>query len=265
MLWDVHMHSHFSGDSKAKQDEMTSAAIEKGLGGICFTDHMDMDYPDDEVFEVDLEKYFPETKKTAEEFEGRIEVLTGIELGLQPHLSERHHKLLKEWDFDFVIGSSHLSHGRDPYYPEYYDGRTVLEAYREYFESIYENIQAFDGFDVYGHIDYVVRYGPGKDENYSYEAFSDILDAILKLLVEKGKGIEVNTGGLRKGLKETNPCIGVIKRFKELGGEIITLGADAHRPSDVAYGFEMLPGLLKECGFAYFTVFEGRKPMFVKI
>ena len=99
-----------------------------------------------------------------------------------------------------------------------------------YFESILENISAYDGFDVYGHIDYVVRYGPNKNREYSYGRYKDILDEILKKLISMGKGIELNTGGYHYGLGEPNPCTAVIRRYRELGGEIITIGADAHTP-----------------------------------
>ena len=80
------------------------------------------------------------------------------------------------------------------------------KEYREYFESILENIRAFDDFDVYGHIDYVVRYGPTRNENYTYARYSDVIDEILRLLIEKGKGIEINTGGFKYGLGHPNPC-----------------------------------------------------------
>ena len=95
-----------------------------------------------------------------------------------------------------MIGSSHVMHGVDPYYPAYWENHSEEEGYREYFESILENIAAFDGFDVYGHIDYVVRYGPNKNANYSYQKYADIIDEILKALIIKGKGIEINTGGV---------------------------------------------------------------------
>lgn len=136
---------------------------------------------------------------------------------------------------------------------------------REYFESILENIAAFDGFDVYGHIDYVVRYGPNKNANYSYQKYADIIDEILKALIIKGKGIEINTGGFKYGLGHPNPAEDIIKRYHELGGEIITIGADAHQPEHVAFDFEKVPSILKEAGFTHYTVFKNRKPEFIPI
>ena len=266
MLWDMHMHSRFSGDSDAPQDAMIDAAVAKGLGGICFTDHLDMDYPGGlDLFLLDLPGYTSSVLAQRQRYKDRIPVRLGLELGLQPQLSEIYADILAQYPFDFVIGSSHVVHGKDPYYPEYHEGRSEKVCYREYFESVLENIRAFDGFDVYGHIDYVVRYGPNRNKYYSYAQYADIIDEILLLLIKKGKGIELNTGGFKYGLGHPNPTEEIIARYRELGGEIITIGADAHAPAHVAYAFEKVPAILKEAGFRYFTVFQERKPEFVKL
>ena len=266
MLWDTHMHSQYSGDSDAPQDAMVQAAIEKNLGGICFTDHLDIDYPDEpDLFLLDLPNYTASVTAQKSKYEGRLPIRLGVELGLQPHLAALHEDILTQYPFDFVIGSSHVVHGIDPYYPKFYEGRKEEDCYREYFESILENIKAFDGFDVYGHIDYVVRYGPNRNEQYSYQKYSDIIDEILSLLIEKGKGIEINTGGFKYGLGHPNPTEDIIARYRELGGEIITIGADAHKPEHVAFDFEKVPQILKNAGFEYFTIFKERKPEFIKL
>lgn len=266
MLWDTHMHSAFSGDSDAPQDAMINAAIKKWLDGICFTDHLDMDYPDGlELFLLDLPAYTASVLAQKEHYRDRIPVRLGLELGLQPQLSEVYTDILAQYPFDFVIGSSHVVHGMDPYYAEFYEGRNEEECYREYFESIAENIRAFDGFDVYGHIDYVVRYGPNRNNDYSYTKYADVIDEILKLLIEKGKGIEINTGGFKYGLGHPNPTEEIIARYRELGGEIITVGADAHAPAHIAYDFGKVPSILKKAGFRYFTVFKERKPEFLEL
>ena len=266
MLWDTHMHSHFSGDSEADPAAMVAAAKTAGLSGICFTEHLDYDYPGDpELFLLDADNYMDAIRTLSAVYLKDFPILTGLELGLQPHLSERHKMLLEKYDFDFIIGSSHVVHGMDPYYPEYYVNKTEEVAYREYFSSILENITVFDGFDVYGHLDYVVRYGPNKNKYYSYTTYQDIIDEILKALIARGKGIEVNTGGFRNELGHPNPTEDIIRRYRELGGEIITLGSDAHAPEHVAYDFEKIPDLLREAGFRYFTVFEKRKPSFLPL
>lgn len=266
MLWDTHMHTHFSGDSEADSREMIRSARNKGLDGICFTDHLDIDYPVDPTeFLIDFPAYFKELQQVQNEFSGEFPVCIGLELGLQPHLAQKLPIIVAEHDFDFIIGSSHAVHGFDPYYPEYYIGKTEDEAYREYFESILENLAVFDCFDVYGHIDYVVRYGPNTNTYYTYEKFADVIDEILKTLIQQGKGIEINTGGFKYGLGHPNPTESILKRYHELGGEIITIGADAHKPEHVAFDFEKVPAILKDAGFSYYTVFKNRKPEFYKL
>jgi histidinol-phosphatase (PHP family) len=158
-----------------------------------------------------------------------------------------------------------MVHGRDPYYPAYFEGRSDHDSFIEYFRSIPENISAFDNFDVYGHLDYVVRYAPEQNAHYSYLDYMDLIDEILTALISRGKGIEINTAGFKYGLGHPNPTEGIIKRYRELGGEIITVGADAHVPDAVGYDFEKLSGILSDAGFKYFTVFEKRKPTFIKI
>lgn len=266
MLWDTHMHTHFSGDSDADPSAMALAAIAKNLSGICITDHLDYDYPDDpDLFIIDFTQYKKEIEQLQSDFSDSLKINYGIELGLQPHLAARHHELLQTEDFDFVIGSSHVVHGIDPYYPVYYEGRTESAAYLEYFESILENILAFDEFDVYGHIDYVVRYGPHKNAEYSYDKYKDVIDEILRQLISRGKGIELNMAGFKYGLGHPNPTEEILHRYHELGGEIITVGADGHAPDQIAWDFEKVPQILKNAGFDHFTVFHKRKPEFIPV
>lgn len=262
MYWDTHMHCNFSGDSTATPESMILSAIEKKLDGICFTDHIDYDYPGPTPFTFDPKQYFQTLLPLREAYRGQICVHIGVELGLQPHLGQRYDEFLSMGDFDQVIASSHVAHGVDPYYPEFYEGKTEREAYLEYFESILENIQAIQNFDVYGHLDYVVRYGPTKNQNYSYSQYSEIIDEILRTLIARGKGIELNMAGFKYGLSHPNPCEEILKRYRALGGEILTLGADAHAPEHVAYDYHRLHGILSEAGFRHYTVFQKRNPVF---
>lgn len=266
MLWDTHMHTRYSGDSKAAPEDMIKKAIALGLDGICFTDHFDYDYPDDpELFLLDFPAYRDEIFSLREKYKSRLQIRWGVELGLQPQVTGTNKRITADYPFDFVIGSSHVVHGVDPYYPKYYEGRSEEEAYREYFTSILENLNTDADYDVYGHIDYVVRYGPNKNRFYTYEKFSDILDEILRTIIQKGKGLEINTAGFKYGLGHPNPTEAVLKRYRELGGEIITIGADAHEPAHVAHSFEKVPQILQNAGFTHYCVFRERKPEFLPL
>ena len=268
VLWDCHMHSEFSADSGTPTADMIRQAIALGFKGICFTEHLDPDYPptpDDLEFALDIPAYYTKLNELKETYKNQIHIHFGIEIGLQLHLKQYFHNLLKEYPFDFVIGSSHVVHGYDPYYGVFFENREESACYREYFESILENLNAFSGMDVYGHIDYIVRYGPNQNREYSYERYQDILDEILRTVIDKNLGIELNTGGFHYGLGEPNPCRAVIRRYRELGGEIITVGADAHAPDKIAYDFDKAAAILAESDFKYYTVFQNRKPEFVKL
>ena len=153
----------------------------------------------------------------------------------------------------------------DPYYGKIFEGKTDREVYREAFRETLTCLEGVSSFDVLGHLDYVVRYGRNKAREYTYREFSDEIDAILKKVISEGKGLEMNMGGVKYGLGFANPHPDVLKRYRELGGEIVTVGADAHRPEHVAYDFEEAAEILKSCGFHYYTEFKERRPVFKKI
>lgn len=267
---DFHLHSSFSGDSTEPMEHMIAGAHKKGLTHICFTEHMDINYPVSETtpagtFLVNTDSYLYDLARFQDACKDSLRILFGIELGLQPHLSKALAAYTHAYEFDFIIGSTHVADGKDPYYPAFYENRSEEEAYREYFESVIENIKKCSHFDVFGHLDYVVRYGPEKDKHYSYAKYQDLFDTMLTLLLEKEKGIELNTGSLRSGTKDVSPCREVLKRYRELGGEIITIGSDAHCAKDIAADFHLASEILSDCGFHYYCIFEKRLPEYRKL
>lgn len=266
MNTDFHIHSSLSADSDSPMEDMIEQGIRLGLDAMCFTEHMDFGYVDEGLnFELDTDTYYETFQAMKERYEGKIRLLFGVELGLQPHLAGKHRQYLSSYPFDFCIGSSHLVDGIDPYYPKFYEGRREEECYRRYFASILENLDAFSHVDSYGHIDYVVRYGPNKNTFYSYERYRDLIDEILKTLIEKGIALEVNTAGYKYGLGAPNPHPDILKKYRSMGGELLTVGSDAHRPEHLAYDFQKVTPLLKECGFKAYTVFEKRVPKFLPL
>ena len=234
-MWDQHMHCMFSGDSDADPVLMIKSAINKGLDGICFTDHLDYDYKEKPgLFDLDIAAYEKRIKRLAMVLKEKgcpVNIHWGIEIGLQPHITDKNNEVTKKYPFDLVIGSSHVVNGIDPYYPAFYKGKTEHEAYTEYFESILDNLHSEADFDVYGHIDYVVRYGPDKNKYYSYEKYADIIDAILKEIISQGKGIELNTAGFKYGLGHPNPTEDVLKALSRAWRGNNHSRSDAHKPS----------------------------------
>lgn len=273
---DMHMHTWFSTDSEACPCDMADEAVRKGLKTICFTDHFDKDdleWGEEGIFDVDA--YFVEMQKLQEEYAGKLNIRIGIELGLRTYLKDYYEELTKKYPFDFVIGSVHNvpykkdAEGNilytDPAAEKLFTDRTDKEAYRLMMETTLENVRTSDCFQTLGHLDYVVRYGKSREKEYSYTDYADIIDEILKLLIEKEKGLEVNSAGLKYGLPFAHPHPDVLKRYRELGGEIITIGADAHKPEHIAYDFGKVEELLKACGFKYYTEFSKQKPVFKQL
>lgn len=260
ILADCHTHSAFSSDSEESLENQVLAAVNKGLKTLCITEHFDPDYPDGE-FRLDTPAYKAEFERLRGAYSDKIELLFGVELGLLDYLGDTLTEYTAAYPFDFVIGSSHLieENGRlyDPYFPEYFENHTDHNGVVRYFESILANIRAFGGFDVYGHLDYIVRYTKAKA--YSPAEHAEIIDEILKLLLKMGKGIELNTAGLKYGLGWAHPHPEILRRWRELGGELITVGSDAHRAEHIAYDFDTAREILIAAGFNSYAVFRNRK------
>lgn len=266
---DYHVHSHFSGDSKEKPENIIKYAMSKGLDTLCFTDHMDYEYWYEPagMFEVDVPKYFEALLQLKEQYAGTFNVRIGIELGLrdEPDLlesvRERYRTLVNEHPFDFVIGSTHQMVYVDPVYPEFWENRTQREGMEMYFTSGLKNIKNNEFFDTYGHLDYLIRYANGDKAQYNYRDYAELIEPMLRELIARGKALEINSKGLTPsyGTNAPNPGREVLMRYRELGGELITIGSDAHVADGVALYFDRVEELLKEIGFRYYAVFENRK------
>ena len=240
ILADYHLHTSFSSDSESPMEEMIRHAVSLGLKTICFTEHHDIDYPvnpDGFDFLLDLPSYKEKLFKMKEHYQDQIEINYGVELGLMPTTLDQCAAFVKDEPFDFIIGSTHIVDFMDPYDAIYFETYPARLGLAHYFEDILKNISSFNDYCVYGHLDYAARYIKDSSFEFHYRDYSDLLDAILKMIIENGKGIEVNTAGLKYGMSDPNPHHEIIKRYMELGGEIITIGSDGHCPKHMAYDF----------------------------
>ena len=120
-------------------------------------------------------------------------------------------------------------------------------------------------YDTLAHLDYIVRYAGSGHTSYHYDEYADVIDPILRYLIEHGKCLEVNTAGFKYELDHPNPCEEVLKRYRDLGGELITIGSDGHKPKHLAYDFNRLQSLLTDIGFQYYCIFQNRKPEFLRL
>ncbi len=264
LIYDYHLHTNYSPDSNQPLEELVKTAISKGLKEICITDHVDNEF-DSKYHIPNFSNFLKELEIIRKKYP-EIIVKFGCELSLSPLLRKEADKIFKSYDFDFVIGSSHECDGKFLYTgSNYYNGLTKKESFTKYFLEVLDNVKEMDCFSVYGHMDYIYRYSKYDDNSMNYSDYKDIIDDILKTLINKNKGIEINTSGFRYGLNNVHPSLDIVKRYKELGGEIITVGSDAHYSRSIYEGFDFAYDLLKSAGFEYITTFDKLKPNFIKI
>ena len=266
---DSHVHSCNSWDSHEPMIEYMKRARKLGLREITFTEHYD-DYTGikTDAKEVDIEKYREDFLNSKKSGLGRINF--GIELGLRPKSEEKIKKVVRENNFDFIIGSSHITDGKDIAYDSSFFEDGAEAAILKYLGEVYENIVSYnEDFDVYGHLDYIIRYVnkfcADKVTKLDYDYYKNALDRILLTLKKYNKGIEVNASGYKYGFNTTHPGFDIIKRYKELGGKIITLGSDAHSIEQLGWHFDEAVDLIEKAGFDEIAVYHNREPEFIKI
>lgn len=267
-MYDCHVHSDFSGDSRMPAQDACEKAMEDGLKGLIFTDHLDYGFPNyEDVYLIDFDKYSAFMDNLKASYAGKLNVLKGIETGIQPHVMEETMETVRKYDFDFVIGSIHIIKGKDPYAQNYFEGVTKEAAYRDYLEEILWMVNNYTEYDILAHIDYITRYNRYEDRTLRLHDHKEIIDAILKKVIANGKGIEVNTGSLRYKHENTSYeyDIEILRHYRNLGGEIVTLGSDAHSRDVVGYKFDYFKDVLSQLGFKYIAHFEQRKPVFSPI
>ena len=261
-MFDYHLHTTVSFDGKGTAQEMAEAAVKAGLKEICFTDHLD--YHDDPAIPPRL--FTMEAYGKA--YDGLevpgLTIKKGFEFGLTVYNAEDLKKFVSLRPFDFIIGSVHFADGYDPYHPAYWEGKTVEKAFHRYLEVTYDCVKVHDDYDVLGHLTYVCKsvHNPSH-RPVPYKEHAELIDEILRILVAKGKGMEINTSGVDRA-GDYLPTADILKRFKELGGEWITVGSDAHDPSRVGqYSKEALE-IIKDI-FGYVCTFENRKVQYHKL
>lgn len=263
--YDYHVHSGFSADCSIDMEDMIESAINAGIKELTFTDHHDQDYRDSSIsFDLDIENYSKQIDFLKDKYHSQIKIKKGIELGVQPHILKDLEGLVAYYDFDFVIASMHTCDRKDLHIGDFFRDKTSMESYRKYYEELSFCGRNFEGFNVIGHLDLPKRYSNHTPPQKS-ELFFDILEDLFKNLIHRGKGIEVNTSGLRSTCRESLPSKEVLKLYKSLGGEIITLGSDSHYTEHLRYEFSEVYDMLKDLDFKYITTFEKQKPRFVKI
>lgn len=265
---DCHSHSCYSPDSETAVEKMCRQAAELGLEAYALTDHCECDLFKEDHFDSNIPKSREEILKAKELLKGfDTKILTGVELG-QPIQNYAAAETILNLGYDMVIGSIHRVRGYPDFYFMHYKNWTDEELHallEQYFEELYE-MAKWNGFDTLGHLTYPLRYiTDDYHRQIQMSRFDDIIDEIFKLLIQNGKAMEINTSGAFKGRKPVLPEEQYLRRYRELGGELLTMGSDAHQPEAIGCGLEQGMRAAYDAGFRRVAYFENRKPVLVEI
>lgn len=279
-LIDCHTHTQFSVDSDADINEMLEKACALGLAAYAVTDHCECNrwyseehYPDDDTyryynFGVDFENSVSEVTKLKEKYDGRLNLICGVEMGQATHEFDIAEKIISDNRVDFVIGSMHQLPKTEDFAFIEYSKMSLDEIYglaERYFLEIHK-LCKWGKFDVLGHLTYNLRYIKGvAGIDLDISRFDEIIAESFKAVIEKGKGIEINTSGFRQKYGDAFPSLKYVKLFRELGGEIISVGSDAHTVEDLGKNVKEGAEIALAAGFTHLCYFKERKPNFIKI
>ncbi len=261
-MFDFHMHTDVSYDGRATASQMLKAAESAGLRSICFTDHLDYDPLNPEnILTFDTAGYSTAYDNLSHPY---IKICRGLEFGMLPDNAQILKADLGRRHFDFVIGSVHFVDGLDIYLDAFWENTTMDHAEKRFLEQTLVCVKAHEDFDVLGHLTYITKArGNPTKRPVDYSQYRELLDEILRTLAQKGKGIEMNTSGVDVAGVYL-PSEEYLRRFKELGGEIVTVGSDAHDAFRVGQHCSKACEIVQNI-FGYVCTFEDRKPIFNKV
>lgn len=267
ILPDYHIHTSFSPDSEMEPEEAVRAARASGVTHLCFTEHMDLGHHMEMYNRAPDFVGMEESVSKLREKYPEINIGKGIEVGYIPDTAEQTAKVLSEQSFDYVLLSTHCVEGLDCGVPESKRGQDKITAYKKYLETVYTSVtddRLTKYYDCVSHIGYIAKGLHYEDNTFPYEMFPELFDKILREIIKRGKGIEVNTSGIDRG-GHVLPHPSVIRRYRELGGRMITIGSDAHRSEKVGAYIKDAVTIIMDAGFEEITLYKNREPRFVNI
>lgn len=283
MLADYHLHCEYSDDSEYPMEQVVKDAIVLGLDEICFTDHVDYgikrdwDDPAGIVYRpggpgepeqialanVDYPRYVAQLAELRERYADQITIKLGLEFGMQVHTIPQYQQLFDRYPFDFIILSVHQVEDKEFWTQDFQRGRTQQEYNDRYYDEMLQLVTQYKDYSVLGHLDLITRY----DEAgiYPFERVRDQIEQILRQVIADGRGIEVNTSYHRYGLPDSMPSRDILRLYRELGGEVITIGSDSHKREHLGAYIGEAQQLLRELGYTQFCTFDQMQPVFHKL
>lgn len=263
-ITDMHTHSVLSFDGNDTCGELCAAAVDKVIKVLAITDHCDIDGAD-----MDAESFCSTQIKavsdSAEKYADKLTVIKGLEIGQGIYRRELTEKVIHEFDYDFILGSLHNLENMEDFCYLDYSEFDVYELLGMYFDGLLE-LSKWGAFDSLAHLTYPLRYIAGSDKKaVDISRFYGVIDAVFENLVSNKKALEINTSGLFMDMKDTLPDISLVKRFRQAGGEYVTVGSDSHYAKYVGRGIESGMRIAYESGFRYITVYKNHQPRLIEI
>ncbi|MGY0375057.1 histidinol phosphate phosphatase [Clostridium sp. JNZ J1-5] len=255
-MFDTHMHTEYSSDSKMKINKVIDKSIKYNMG-VIITEHMDLNYRDKSKFRFDINDYFDSYNKYRNN-----KLLLGIEIGMCNKYLEENKSICIENPFDYVLGSLHEMYDIDLYEAEeLYKNKNQTDFYQEYFQQMVSCVDTHDFINSLGHIDYIARCAQYEDGEIYYEEYGEYIDEVLKKIIDKGITIELNTRRL-SDKKAVENLIKIYKRFYDLGGRYVTIGSDAHKDEDIGKNFNIAENIINDCNLKA-VYFKNKKMEFI--
>lgn len=263
-LADFHTHSDNSPDGENTVVEMCESAVNKGLTYLAVTDHCEIDTFYKDRYNIGYRQSYIEVRKAMEIYRDQLIVRAGVEIG-QATADTSIAESVTRLPYDVVLGSIHCLRGMDDFAFLKYNEADAKRLFAEYLKEELSLIK-WCGFDILTHLTYPLRYINGEQGfNLKTEDFGEEIEKVLKEIIKREIALEINTSGLRQELKQTMPDLFCLKLYKSLGGELLTLGSDAHRMEDIGANIEDGIEIAKKAGFDKYCVYKLRKPEYIHI
>lgn len=260
---DAHTHTKYSFDGKSRAADMAARGEELGLEYLAFTDHCDLDYAHilkyKLIKQIKIDKYVEGVNALRERFPF---LALGLECGYS-ELSEKDYVAKIPFkSFDYILNSVHTVDGLDTYTQAYFIGKSKEKAYTKYLLKVLKSLDCAYPYNTVSHLGFVRKKAPYRDAAVDAETFGDILDEILKRIIEKGKTLEINTNTRSNDFM---PGAEIVERYYNLGGRDITFASDAHIFSRICDRYPEARDMAKNVGFKYWTVYKNRLPVRIPI
>lgn len=265
---DAHLHTDLSPDSDVPIDAYAEQALERGIDEVAITDHVDFEPGTPAYAATTFEQRERVVREAAERWGPRgVAIRFGVELTYDRRFEADLREHLRRHAYDFVIGSVHVyrssSYAGDRV-AAFVAGRSLPEIVAPYFDEV-EAAARSGLFDAVGHLDFVKRYLHPHVMPAQLEAAPELYEPILRALVDTGTALEVNTSGLRQVAGETYPSAAIVARYREMGGERVVVGSDAHRVNAFAWGLADGYDHVRAAGFEALTFRRGGAPELVPV